>query len=131
GRAVRSVVTGRFGRDGLQDVADLPRHGVVEKTRHRRIQLIHNVEALATQVECDMPRSGTGRHRPLADARETAVAEAEDLDLVDAEIRRGDEAAGRVEDDTVRMRRLLALLVRAAAGILEVSAHGAEPSIGL
>src|SRR5271167_2863884 len=131
GCAVRSVVPGRFGREGLQFLADLPRGGVVGKSRNRRIQLIHDVEALAAQVECDMTRSGAGRHRRLADPRETAVGEAEDLNFVDAEISRSDEVAGRVEDDAVRMRRFLALLVRAATSILDLPAHGAEPTIDL
>src|SRR6516225_12320375 len=78
-----------------------------------------------------MTRSGAGRHRRLADARKTAVAEAEYLDFVDAEISRGDEVPGRVEDDAVGMGRLLALLVRAAASILDLAAHRAEPSIDL
>src|SRR5215813_10407232 len=78
-----------------------------------------------------MTGSGAGRHRRLADARKTAVAEAEYLDFVDAEISRSDKVAGRVEDDAVRMGRLLALLVRAAAGILDHAAHGAELSIDL
>src|SRR5215467_13181859 len=78
-----------------------------------------------------MTGSGARRHRRLADACKTAVGEAEYLNFVDAEISRSDEVAGRVEDDAVRMGRLLALLVRAAAGILDLAAHGAEPSIGL
>ena len=64
------------------------REGVVGKTRHGRIQLIHHVEALAARVECDMTRSSAGRHRRLADPRETAVGEAEDLDFVDRPQRR-------------------------------------------
>jgi hypothetical protein len=65
----------------------------------------------------------------LADPRETAVGEAEDLGFVDAEISRSDEVAGRVEDDAVRMGRVLASLARAAAGIFDLPAHGAEPSM--
>jgi hypothetical protein len=59
-----------------------------------------------------MTRSGTECHRRLADPRETAVGEAEDLDFVDSEISRSDEVAGSIEDDAVRMGRFLAVLVR-------------------
>ena len=112
GCAVRSVVPGRFGRDGLQFLADLPGAGVVGKTRHRRIQLIHDVEALAAQVECDMTRSCAGRHRRLADPRETAVDKAEHLDFIDAEIGRSDEpaaleAAARIVTSGTRMARMI------------------------
>jgi hypothetical protein len=78
-----------------------------------------------------MTRPGAGRHRPLANPLETAVGEAEHLDSIDAEIGCGDEAAGRVEDDAVRMWRFLAVLVQAAANVLDLPAHGAEPSVGL
>ena len=78
-----------------------------------------------------MTRSRARCHRRLADPRQTAIAKPEDLDFVDAEIGGSDEVAGWVEDDAVRMRCFLALLVWAAAGILDLTADRAEPSISL
>jgi hypothetical protein len=78
-----------------------------------------------------VPWSGAGRDGGLAHSLQPAVGEAKGLHLVDAEIGRSNEPAVWVEDNTVGMRGLLAVLVWAGAGVLQHAAHGAEPSIGL
>ena len=127
---VRAAIAGRLRRDGLQLLADLPRCRVVGEYGHRRVQLVHDVKHLAVQVEGDVPRSGAWRQRSRGYPRKTTVAKTECLHLVDAKISGGDVAAGAVEDDGVRVRRLLARLVRAAASVLEFAAHRAKSAVG-
>ncbi len=81
-------------------------------------------------MESKVTRSGAWRRRCRTDSGDATVAETECLYFVDAEISRGDIAACAVEDDRVRVWRLLARLVRTAPAVLDLAADWTKPAVG-
>src|SRR3954447_23514301 len=113
--AVGTCIARRLRRNGLQLAAQISRVRIVLQRRDGRVHFADDIEDAAAVVKNDMARTRARRHGRFADQNEIASLKAQYLNLVDAEISRGEEAAGRIEHDLMRMGTLLPFPVGTAA----------------